>query len=72
MLMYKLHQDVGMRVAVQSVFREDCFVVFQIQVQHVDSKRVLAKAHEEEMAKSSGGNMMTTTVYSHCGFGRVD
>lgn len=51
MLMYKLHSKMGMRLAAQAVYREDNFVVIQIQVQYVDSKRLLAKA-KEDMGKS--------------------
>ncbi|CAB9524951.1 expressed unknown protein [Seminavis robusta] len=53
MLMYQMHHKMGMRIAAQNVYREDNYAVFQIQVQYVDSKRMLATAKEEMRSSQS-------------------
>lgn len=47
MLMYKMYHNAGMRLAAQTVFREDKYAVLQIQVQWVDTKRLLENAKED-------------------------
>jgi hypothetical protein len=41
-IMHKMHHEAGIRLAVQTVFVENCFVVMQLQVQHVDYLRLLS------------------------------
>ena len=46
-LMYKMYHKIGMQCAAQTVFVEDSFVVVQLQVQYVDSGRLLKTAKEK-------------------------
>ena len=45
-LMYMMYHETGMKLAAQTVFVEDSYVVMQLQVQYVDSMRLLSKAKE--------------------------
>jgi hypothetical protein len=46
LLAYMMHQKAGMKVAAQTVFVEDAYVVIEFQVKHIDSHTLLAKARE--------------------------
>jgi hypothetical protein len=50
-LMYMMYQKTGMKMAAQTVFVEDAFVVMQLQVQYVDSVRLLSSAKEKTNSK---------------------
>lgn len=46
LLMYAMHQKFGMKIAAQTVFAEDAYVVIEFQVKHIDSQTLLAKVKE--------------------------
>ena len=46
LLAYMMHKKAGMKVAAQTVFVEDAYVVIEFQVKHIDSQTLLAKARE--------------------------
>ena len=46
LLAYMMHQKTGMKVAAQTVFVEDAYVVIEFQVKHINSQKLLAKARE--------------------------
>jgi hypothetical protein len=56
-LMYKIATKTGMRLAAETVFVEDSFVVIQFQVQYVDSQKLLGliKSKSKTTSFSSGG-----------------
>lgn len=46
LLMYTMHQKMGMKVAARTVFCEGAYLVIEFQVKHVDSQKLLAKIQE--------------------------
>lgn len=62
MLMYKMHHTTGMRIAAQAIFIEDTFVVMQLQIQYVDSVRLLNSATEQDDNEEDDDDSVATAV----------
>ncbi len=54
LLMYVLHQKIGMTVAVKTIFVEDAYIVLEFQVKHVDTQKMILAQIQQGIPKDGG------------------
>jgi hypothetical protein len=56
LLMYKIATKTGMKLAAETVFVEDSYVVIQFQIQYVDSQKLIGLIKSKSKTSSSSGS----------------
>ena len=46
LMMYMMHQKIGMKIAAKTIFVEDAYLVVEFQIKYVDTQKLLAKVQE--------------------------